>query len=605
MDACEKNKHRIPGSIPSFVRQQNRSGHHPNPRSPHFKVISILQKNLTPPNTESDLDLDGVLTPIEPAPTTDAASATSPSSGPPQIPAVFFVHEKITDSVQQVHLALVRLNAVSPQGPVIFRQDGRLVRVIRTEDDGYAVVPLDRNRLRLALSEAGTWRRFLKEDITEPDNTLLDAAVAAPPDRFRKIPVLAGLYSGALLRPDGTVACTAGFDAATGFFLTKTYALPPVPEHPTEADVRFVREMFADIFDEFLFATETDRANAIAGLMTAIFRPTLAGPVPIWAIDKNTPRAGGTLLALVTGTLAYGEPPLMYAASRRRDEMEKVVRMALREQGRFVLLDNVAPGADWTPEVLLSATSGSGRVLSRNMGTFTSFVSRTPAFFVVNGVHLDIRADVTGRMFLVRLSAPKAWQEMRFRRTKTELLELAAAMHPQAVWGAAVLLRCWQDAGEPAFRLADGNLSEFPEWLRVVGGVLAHAGWPELLANQGEVQTQENAADTEGAELMAALYAVFGEEQFSAKALMKVLVTEGAARKRGEGVDGLLNYADEGMIRSAVAGTLSSVKVGMWLKGFVGRRFAGAEWYVERSEIRVGNIWQYVLRPAEGQATLS
>ncbi|MDE2519153.1 MAG: hypothetical protein O0W93_07050, partial [Methanocorpusculum sp.] len=540
-----------------------------------------------------------------PAPTTDAASASSPSSGPQQFPAVFFVHEKITDSVQQVHLALVRLNAVSPQGPVIFRQDGRLVRVIRTEDDGYAVVPLDRNRLRLALSEAGTWRRFLKEDITEPDNTLLDAAVAAPPDRFRKIPVLAGLYSGALLRPDGTVACTAGFDAATGFFLTKTYALPPVPEHPTEADVRVVRELFAYIFDEFLFATETDRANAIAGLMTAIFRPTLAGPVPIWAIDKNTPRAGGTLLALVTGTLAYGEPPLMYAASRRRDEMEKGVRMALREQGRFVLLDNVAPGADWTPEVLLSATSGSGRVLSRNMGTFTSFVSRTPAFFVVNGVHLDIRADVTGRMFLVRLSAPKAWQEMRFRRTKTELLELAAAMHPQAVWGAAVLLRCWQDAGEPAFRLADGNLSEFPEWLRVVGGVLAHAGWPELLANQGEVQTQENAADTEGAELMAALYAVFGEEQFSAKALMKVLVTDGAARKRGEGVDGLLNYADEGMIRSAVAGTLSSVKVGMWLKGFVGRRFAGAEWYVERSEIRVGNIWQYVLRPAEGQATLS
>ncbi|MDE2443155.1 MAG: hypothetical protein O0X49_02090, partial [Methanocorpusculum sp.] len=580
MDACEKNKHRIPGSIPSFVRQQNRSGHHPNPRSPHFKVIIILQKNLTPPNTESDLDLAGFLTPIEPAPTTDAASASSPSSGPQQFPAVFFVHEKITDSVQQVHLALVRLNAVSPQGPVIFRQDGRLVRVIRTEDDGYAVVPLDRNRLRLALSEAGTWRRFLKEDITEPDNTLLDAAVAAPPDRFRKIPVLAGLYSGALLRPDGTVACTAGFDAATGFFLTKTYALPPVPEHPTEEDVRFVREMFADIFDEFLFATETDRANAIAGLMTAIFRPTLAGPVPIWAIDKNTPRAGGTLLALVTGTLAYGEPPLMYAASRRRDEMEKVVRMALREQGRFVLLDNVAPGADWTPEVLLSATSGSGRVLSRNMGTFTSFVSRTPAFFVVNGVHLDIRADVTGRMFLVRLSAPKAWQEMRFRRTKTELLELAAAMHPQAVWGAAVLLRCWQDAGEPVFRLADGNLSEFPEWLRVVGGVLAHAGWPELLANQGEVQTQENAADTEGAELMAALYAVFGEEQFSAKALMKVLVTEGAARKRGEGVDGLLNYADEGMIRSAVAGTLSSVKVGMWLKGFVGTRFAGAEWYV-------------------------
>lgn len=112
----------------------------------------------------------------------------------------------------------------------------------------------------------------------------------------------------------------------------------------------------------------------------------------------------------------------------------------------------------------------------------------------------------------------------------------------------------------------------------MVGGTLAHAGWTEVLANQGEMQTQENAADTEGAELVTALHAVFGTERFSAKALLKVLVTEGAARKRGEGVDGLLNYADEGMIRSAVAGTLSSVKVGMWLKGVVGTRFAGAAW---------------------------
>ena len=69
-------------------------------------------ENFTPLHTESDLDLARFLTPIESVPNTDAASASSPSSGPQQFPAVFFVHEKITDSVQQVHLALVRLNAV-------------------------------------------------------------------------------------------------------------------------------------------------------------------------------------------------------------------------------------------------------------------------------------------------------------------------------------------------------------------------------------------------------------------------------------------------------------------------------------------------------------
>ncbi len=548
---------------------------------------------------EFGIDLAEFLTPIEHTP---VDLALLPPDGQ-LFPAVFYLHEKITDSVQQVHLALVRLNA-SPKGPQIFRQDGRLVRVVRTEEDTYAVVPLDRNRLRLVLSEAGTWKRFLKDGIAEPDNALLDAAVAASPDRYSQIPVLSGLYSGALLRADGSVASAEGFDAASGFFLTASYSLPPVPDHPTAEDVRFVREMFADIFDEFLFAGSADAANAVAALMTAVLRPTMQGPVPIWAIDKNTPRAGGSLLALVVGALAEGVVPVVYAASRRKDEMEKIVRMAVREGSRYVIFDNVVAGADWTPEVLLSATSGSGRVLSRNMGTFTSFSGRTPAFFVVNGVHLDIRADVTGRMFLVRLAAPKAWQEITFRRTKTELLELAAAMHPQAVWGVAVLLRSWRDAGEPAFQLASGNLSEYPEWLRIVGGALAHAGYSEVLANQGEMQTEENAADADGADLLAALYAVFGEERFSAKALLKVLLEEGAARKRGEGYDGLLNYADEGMIRSAVTGTLSSVKVGMWLKGYVGTRFAGAAWYVEKADQRKGNQRMYSLIPMGSQATL-
>ena len=113
---------------------------------------------------ESGIDLAEFLTPIEHTP-------FDPALLPPDgqlFPAVFYLHEKITDSVQQVHLALVRLNA-SPKGPQIFRQDGRLVRVVRTEEDTYVVVPLDRNRLRLVLSEAGTWKRFLKDGIDVPD----------------------------------------------------------------------------------------------------------------------------------------------------------------------------------------------------------------------------------------------------------------------------------------------------------------------------------------------------------------------------------------------------------------------------------------------------
>lgn len=193
---------------------------------------------------------------------------------------------------------------------------------------------------------------------------------------------------------------------------------------------------------------------------------------------------------------------------------------------------------------------------------------------------------------------------MMFSRTKTELPELAEAMHPQVVWGVAVMLGFWGQAGLPPFRLVSGNMSEYPEWLRQVAGAVYAAGWSAVLANQGEMQTGENEADSEGADLMAVLYAVFGVREFSAKELLKVMITEGAARKSGQGFEGLLNYADEAMIRSAVAGTLSSVKVGMWLKGYVGTRFAGAAWYVEKADQRKGNQRMYSLIPVESQATL-
>ena len=128
---------------------------------------------LNPKTMESDLNLAEFLTPLASAPESDTTSVPPEA----QFPSVFYVHDRITNSVQQVHLALARLNAVSPEGPVIFRQEGRLVRVVRTEDGMYAVVPLDRNRLRLAVSEAGGWKRVLKGEVTEADNALLDAAV--------------------------------------------------------------------------------------------------------------------------------------------------------------------------------------------------------------------------------------------------------------------------------------------------------------------------------------------------------------------------------------------------------------------------------------------
>ncbi|MDE2520969.1 MAG: hypothetical protein O0Y03_06945, partial [Methanocorpusculum sp.] len=68
--------------------------------------------------------------------------------------------------------------------------------------------------------------------------------------------------------------------------------------------------------------------------------------------------------------------------------------------------------------------------------------------------------------------------------------------------------------------------------------------------------------------------------------------------------DGVRIFAVLAIIRAALAGRRSPVMVGRGLKGFVGTRFAGAEWYVEKIEQRKGNHRVYALVPVESQATL-
>ena len=515
-------------------------------------------------------------------------------------PTVYFIAESVSESLRWINIAFKRYNR--EKGPSVFYQNGRLVWIARDENGSYQIYPLDRNRLRFILADY-TWLNAKTREPCKLSSDLLDTVISTPPGYLPNIPVLKGLYSGALLTAGGRIVAVKGYDPETALYLTTTYDLPPVPDHPGPADISEATTIIDDLFEEFLFETECDRQNAILLTCTAVFRPTLKGPVPIGIIDKNASGAGGTLLSQLIGALAYGTIPSVYSATKRKDEFEKIIRSITKANPFIAIIDNLETGMDWTPAALLSATSGTGEVISRNMGSFDSFTAEATTLYIVNGINVEIRADVTRRMFRIRLVTKKAGQN-GYSRTKTELLGEAVLRQPKIIWAFAVLYKSWKAAGYPAPPKCSGDISEYPEWDHLGRGILFHAGYTRMLENQGELQTGENDSDVEGAGLITMLKKKFPEGSFTPGRVRAVLEKEAELRKNGcPNLDELLDHAPEDIIRLSLQNALTTTKVGYWLKKYVDAKYAGCDLFLKRGE-RVGEGRKYSLVSIESQTTL-
>jgi putative DNA primase/helicase len=123
------------------------------------------------------------------------------------------------------------------------------------------------------------------------------------------LPVLGGIISAPLLRPDGTVLHRAGYDPATGLFLTEEW--PAVDSSPTRDDALMALALIVETFGQFPFVTEADRCVFVAAILTALQRRLLAS-APLFAFSAPTQRTGKSLLAECLAIIATGkEAPAM------------------------------------------------------------------------------------------------------------------------------------------------------------------------------------------------------------------------------------------------------------------------------------------------------
>ncbi|HLJ58370.1 MAG TPA: hypothetical protein VKZ50_01415 [bacterium] len=319
-------------------------------------------------------------------------------------------------------------------------------------------------------------------------------------------PELAGVIETPIIRPDGSILTEPGYDEATGFFYAPPDGLsvPAVPEHPTADDIARGVAILDDAYADFCFADEASRATAIAGLVTAVLRPSIPGRTPLFAFDAPVMGTGKSALAGLISTVATGGYAGTMPEPEDDAEWRKAYTALLREGHALIVLDDVRRRLE-SPVLAMAVTVERWR--DRLLGTNTTgfFLNRTT--INVCGNNLALGGDLGRRAVWCRLDTRLAQPYLRDTFRHPDFDAWAREHRGDLLWAVLVSARAWWAAGCPDPQIP--ALAGFREWRRIVGGILEHAGIHGLLGNLATMRATLDEGTVEFEQFLRAWEGVF------------------------------------------------------------------------------------------------
>lgn len=307
---------------------------------------------------------------------------------------------------------------------------------------------------------------------------------------------LTGVTACPVLRPDGSLTQTPGYDRVTGMYYAPALDVGVIPARPGEALVDAARDFVLDtVLGDFPWVDKADKANYLALLITPILRTMTGGLVPLGAITATAAGTGKTLLAGDIPAALYGLTSRPWVDSD--EELRKAMSTILLTSSKpVVLFDNIPEWQSVHSPVmakLITSRQWDDRVLGENAG----IEAINDRLWLVTGNSMTFGGDMSSRTILVRLDAEMARPDLRDpREFRIGNLQAWLAEGAQGHANAAELLRhlliliCdWVAAGRP-----EGNyvMRQMSPWARQCGGFLEHHGVHGFLANRSALDAVDD-----------------------------------------------------------------------------------------------------------------
>ncbi|HEX3778170.1 MAG TPA: hypothetical protein VHX38_00755 [Pseudonocardiaceae bacterium] len=369
----------------------------------------------------------------------------------------------------------------------------------------------------------------------EKKGTLVDVEVSPPAGvlgavlarrEWPGLPVLRRIISTPVLRADGTLLQTPGYDPATGFLLTEQPHLEPVPEHPSTEQVAAAREFLLDRFlRDFPWRTDADRANYLALLVTPIIRPYTRSLAPFGLIEATMPGSGKTILTGCVGLLV-GQRVLTWTDSD--EELRKSITTVLADQVGVVVFDNLEEGSVINSAVLARLMT-ERTWTDRKLGSNTAATFPNDRLWLATGNNLRTGGDMASRSVWVRLdpNCPRPEARTGFSIPNLDSWILDPVNQATVLRHVLVLILDWTAAGAPIATKVP-QMRQFTRWAQHLGGFLEHHQVDGFLGNADAGRK----LDEDAAEYRAFLlhwHDMHGDRQITARDLRRSAEIDGGA----------------------------------------------------------------------------
>lgn len=283
-----------------------------------------------------------------------------------------------------------------------------------------------------------------------------------------KLRVLARVINCPTIRRDGSILDKPGYDEDTALLFDPCgQRFPAIARNPKREDALAALRCLKELLSSYPFVDRASGAVALAGLFTALARPTLA-TAPLFGVTSPVPGSGKSHYVDLVSIIALGQPASVIAQARSTDETEKRLASALIAGDAIVSLDNCDQPVGGG-QLCIAVTQPMMKVRVLGVSENAEIPSNT-AFFAT-GNNLAIGDDMSRRVLICSLDPQLERPELREFGTDPHAL----ARRERGRYVAAVLtcLRAYHVAGRPSGPLP---LASFSDWSLTVRNALMWLG---------------------------------------------------------------------------------------------------------------------------------
>ncbi len=370
----------------------------------------------------------------------------------------------------------------------LYLHGGVISQLVKRDDSGPVIQVVKEARMQHLVARKARFFKGTGERQTpaRPPKDLARDLLATPNP---PLPPLERLVEVPVFAADGTLQEWGGYHrrSRTYYYPRSGFKLRPVPLRPSKFDLARANLILKDVLHDFPFASEADRANAVALCLLPFMRDLADGATPLHLIEKPKPGTGASLLAQVLTFPATGDWTPTMTEGRDEEEWRRRITSKLREAPVFVLIDNL--------QLRLASPALSAAITSpywedRILGSSTMARIPVRCIWIATGNNPALSDEIARRTIPIRLDArcPQPWRRSGFRHP--DLPGFVAENWAGLVWAALVLIRAWLAADRPRGRKTLGGFERYSE---AMGGVLGNAGIDGFLENQGRLHEQSQA----------------------------------------------------------------------------------------------------------------